>query len=78
MRQQLRDCPEGLFIFGDGHIGFKSEYKRLNTKGVYQTDAYVVSSGEYFWGGAETAEARERLLVTPIAYEAASEAIGRA
>jgi hypothetical protein len=71
----LVNCPEGLFLFGDGHLGFKTEYKTLNSHGVYQSDAYVVASGEYFWGGASSAEERELLDVTPISYDGAAEAL---
>lgn len=68
----LDDCPTGLFWFegnGYGVLGFKSEYvtesSSMGTK-LYQCDAYVVSSGEYFWGGAKTGEERSNLLVTPL------------
>lgn len=52
----LAECPPGLFLFG-GCLGFRSEYG---------TDAYVVSSGEAFWGGAKTKEERDALMVTPV------------
>jgi hypothetical protein len=63
----LGECPAGLFLF-DGALGFKSEYKTESQShpGFWQCDAYVVESGEYFWGGASDAPARERLLVTPL------------
>jgi hypothetical protein len=70
-RTQLRNCPTGLFLFGDNCLGMKTEYKTRNAADFYQTDAYVVESGEYFWGGAKTAEAREKLLVTPIVWRPA-------
>lgn len=63
-KRRLWNCPEGLFFFGDT-LCFKSEYMTLNAAGMYQTDAYVVATGEYFWGGAPTAVAREQLLVEP-------------
>lgn len=56
------ECPPGLFLFG-GTLCFKSEY---HTK-VNQPDAYVVSSGEYFWGGTVELEARLSLVVIPLA-----------
>lgn len=62
----LADCPEGLFLFAGNNLGFKSEYMTENSRGFYQTDAYVVDSGEYFWGGATTSEDREKVLVCPI------------
>lgn len=68
----LEDCPPGLFRFGD-MIGFKSEYKsRVGGEfgaGVYQCDAYVVSTGEFFVGGAKTYADRGNLLVEPVEYE---------
>lgn len=68
MATNLADCPPGLFLFG-AHLGFKSEYRTVNSAGFAQTDAYVVASGEYFWGGAPTAEAREELLVQPLEHD---------
>lgn len=62
----LGECEPGLFWFGET-LGFKSEYKTKNSSGIYQSDAYCVESGEYFWGGAKGAVAREALLVRPIA-----------
>jgi len=40
----LEECLPGLFVF-NGTLCFKSEYH--TDKG--SPDAYVVSSGEYFW-----------------------------
>lgn len=63
----LSKCPPGLFLFGQT-LGFKSEYKTesQSRQGVWQSDAYVVESGEYFWGGASNPIEREALLVTPL------------
>lgn len=65
----LDDCPTGLFWF-DGTLGFKSEYattKQENGQIIgLQCDAYVVSSGEYFWGGTSDWRARTKLMVTPL------------
>jgi hypothetical protein len=58
----LRECPPGLFLFGEA-IGFKSEYAHDNTG---SPDAYVVESGEYFWGGESIREMRDKLMVVPI------------
>lgn len=62
----LRECPPGLFWY-KGTLGFKSEYKTesLSKPGVWQSDAYVVESGEYFWGSVSDPEERERLTVEP-------------
>lgn len=73
----LNDCPPGLFWFGDT-LGFKSEYATtLENPRRYQCDAYVVASGEYFHGGARNTEERGRLMVVPIDYDQARQAITR-
>ncbi len=74
----LAECPPGLFRFGDT-LGFKAEYGAMQTIGPRDVpgdqirwtvgrwpDAYCVSSGEYFWGGAKTQEARAALMVEPV------------
>lgn len=64
----LAGCPPGLFLFrGDGYesLGFKSEYK-TETSSSWQSDAYCVDSGEYFWGGAKSGAEREQLMVIPM------------
>ena len=58
---RLDECPPGLFLLGNC-LGFKSEYR--NDKG--SCEAYVVASGEFFWGGAKDAAEREALMVTPV------------
>lgn len=58
---KLSDCPPGLFLFNGG-VCFKSEYSTAGGS----PDAYVVSSGEYFWGGTADRAARDALVVTPI------------
>lgn len=52
----LSECRPGLFLF-EKCLGFKSEYGN---------DAFVVSSGEYFWGGAKSREDRDALRVVPV------------
>lgn len=42
----LVDCPVGLFLSEDGELCLKTEYSSPEGK----IDAYIVSSGEYFWG----------------------------
>lgn len=60
----LRDAPTGVFETADGSLGFKSEYQTENKKdGVYQVDAYVLSSGEYWWGGHRTVRERDSEFV---------------
>ena len=65
--ETLGSCPEGLFIF-EGEVGMKTEYRTesQSSPGVWQSDAYCVESGEYFWGGTSDPVERERLVVTPI------------
>ena len=52
----LRECPIGLFI-KDNTLCVKTEYGN---------EAYIVSSGECFWGGAKTREQIGDILVLPI------------
>lgn len=56
----LGQCPPGLFLYGDD-FGFKTEYNDANGP-----EAYVVASGEYFWGGTDDKEVRRNLKVTPV------------
>lgn len=69
----LDECPPGLFVFvrkdGDVSIGFKSEYcsEVIDVPGVKtQPDAYCLTTGEYFWGGAHSVLERRELKVYPI------------
>jgi hypothetical protein len=77
----LRDCPPGLFRFGDT-IGFKTEYRGMETVGPIEvpgdqvrwvvgnhSDAYVVESGESFWAGASSRAAGDDMLVEPIDFD---------
>ena len=54
---KLKDCPIGLFI---------TEHKTLCVKTEYGNESYIVWSGEYFWGGAETKAEIGEVLVLPI------------
>jgi hypothetical protein len=58
----LDACPPGLFLY-EGRLGFKSEYRDANGP-----EAYVVESGEYFWGGTDDVDVRLNLKVTPVIY----------
>lgn len=60
---RLIDAPVGLFLY-DGEMCLKTEY--IADWGI---EAYIVSSGEAFWGGAKTTEERRYLEVTPIEAE---------
>lgn len=75
MTVTLNECPPGLFLFhgaGGPCLGFKSEYRTVKedrrTGQVVgaQVDAYVVASGEYFWGDTDNWQTREELPVAPI------------
>ena len=52
----LRDYPKGLFMHDD----------TLCVKTEYGNEAYIVWSGEYFWGGAKTKEDIGNVLILPI------------
>ena len=72
----LAECPPGPFAIGD-NLGFKTEYGAMSGKDVgcgtvewtvtHWPDAYCLDSGESFWGGASTREARAALIVQPLA-----------
>lgn len=60
-QKRLKDCPVGLFYFGDT-LALKTEYG--NNEG--QIDAFIVSSGEFFWGAApQTIASQREQMVTP-------------
>lgn len=60
-RRKLVDCPTGLFLHGDT-LCLKTEYG--NNEG--RIDAYIVSTGEFYWGDAPQTIANQRKqLVTP-------------
>lgn len=68
----LANCPIGLFLSA-GELCLKTEYR--NNEG--RIDAYIVSSGEFYWGEAPQTIASQRAnmvrpvnLVTPSATEA--------
>ena len=60
-RTTLANCPIGLF-FCSGELCLKTEYG--NNAG--RIDAYIVSSGEFFWGDhPQTIASQRAQLVTP-------------
>lgn len=70
-RVRLRACPIGLFWFGD-ELCLKTEYGSNEGR----IDAYIVSSGEFFWGERpQTIESQRAQLVTPISLDAARSAL---
>ena len=54
-----------LFICGDT-LALKSEYATIKATNERQEDAYIVGSGEYFWGGASTVKDRDELKVVEV------------
>lgn len=62
-RSLLDNCPIGLFLFGET-LCLMTEYATLGSSGR-QRDAYIVESGEYFWGGTTDAHERAQFMVTP-------------
>ena len=64
----LEELPEGsLFSWSDAHgnqcIAMKSKYRMPNNL----IEAYILGSGELFWGDAETVEEQSRIVVQPLA-----------
>jgi len=57
----LENLPIGLFQMGNT-LALKTEYR--TEKGAIE--AFIVSSGEFFWGGAKTQLEQTELLVTQI------------
>lgn len=66
MSVRLDDCPIGLFRAASGELCLMTEYATEAEGRPTQRDAYIVSSGEYFWGGAKTTAERCNVLVTPV------------
>ena len=63
---RLIDAPIGIFRF-DGELVLKTEYYSENKQsGKYIPDCYIVRTGEYFWGGAKTANELNNLDVEPV------------
>ena len=60
-RIRLKNCPIGLFLFNH-ELCVKTEYEDNN--GTIK--AYIVSSGEHFWGGVSTGSEQRELLVHPV------------
>jgi len=59
---KLKDCPIGLFTSEHGALCLKTEYG--DNEG--RIDAYIVDSGEFFWGGTNNAAEQRQVLVTPV------------
>lgn len=63
----LGDAAPGLYLFG-GTLIMKTEYRtEQKNQNAYSVDAYIVESGEYFWGGTKgIARDQCALKVTPV------------
>jgi len=62
---RLLECPPGLFSY-QGTTGFKSEYFASDQENM---EVFCVESGECFWGGVSTKQARADLIVNPLSLE---------
>ena len=62
---KLINAPVGLFDIDDVLV-LKTEYSTQQEDGAITPDCYIVDSGEYFWGGVDSVEERNNLMVTPI------------
>ena len=65
---KLIEAPIGL-LDCDGTIILKTDYSTPHTidcETKISPDCYIVKSGEYFWGGVDSVEARNNLEVTPV------------
>lgn len=62
----LAHCPIGLFLSADRALCLKTEYGDNDGR----IDAYIVSSGEFFWGASpQTIESQRSQMVTPVPQE---------
>lgn len=59
---KLKDLEKGSLFMYNGTMALKSEYR--SNQGSIQ--AYIVGSGEFFWGGVDTIEELNNLEVTPV------------
>lgn len=57
----LSNCPIGLFLF-NGALCLKTEYGSNDGR----IDAYIVESGEFFWGGTSRPPEQRALQVSPV------------
>ena len=63
---RLIDAPIGIFRF-DGELVLKTEYYSEDKQsGKYIPDCYIIRTGEYFWGGAKTANELINLNIEPV------------
>ena len=63
---RLIDAPVGVFRWGEEFV-LKTEYSR-EFGGRFIPDCYLLSSGEYFYGGTDNAEDFLNLPVEPMVF----------
>lgn len=69
----LEECPIGMFRSESGELCLKTEYG--GNEGLI--DAYIVSTGEFFWGAApQTITNQRKQLVQPLAALPEAPAVG--
>ncbi len=61
-RVRLKNLPNGKLFHYNGTLALKSEYR--TTSGTIE--AYIIDSGEAFWGGTDNGKKQGELLVNPI------------
>lgn len=63
----LHEAEPGVHETRDGSLLFKNEYTTRDAMtGFYRVDAYVLSTGEYWWGGHKDPRQRDAELVRPV------------
>lgn len=66
----LEEAPVGLFLSGADCLCLKTEYG--NNEG--RIDAYIVSSGEFFWGTSpQTIASQRKQVVRPVSTASSAE-----
>lgn len=58
----LEELEQGSLFVYKGTYALKTEYR--TEKGAIE--AYIVGSGEFFWGGVTTPEEQSKLIVVPV------------
>lgn len=62
-KMTLAECPIGLFLSDSGNLCLKTEYSGNDGR----IDAYIVESGEFFWGAQpQTIASQREQMVTPV------------
>lgn len=58
----LEELPNGSLFLCDDTLALKSEYRNENGA----VEAYIVGSGEFFWGGTNNAKEQAKIRVTEV------------